>query len=80
MAETFEKLRDVLVDLLGVEPSEVTMESDLIADLHMDSLDRVEAIILVEDELSILIDDDEADKVVTVSDAVDLVNKALKAA
>ncbi|MDH0126651.1 acyl carrier protein [Brucella intermedia GD04153] len=70
MATVFERIRNVLVELLGVETSAVTLESTFVGDLGCDSLDLVELVIAIEDEFNVEICDDEAELIVTVSDAV----------
>ena len=66
----FEKVKEIVVEQLGVEEDEVTMESSFIDDLGADSLDIVELIMALEDELDMEIPDDEAEKFVTVGDVV----------
>ncbi len=75
MATVFERVRNILVELLGVEPDEVTPESSFIGDLGCDSLDLVELVIVFEDEFNIQVCDDEAERIVTVSDAVRAVER-----
>ncbi|MDH0127125.1 acyl carrier protein [Brucella intermedia GD04153] len=75
MATVFERIRNILVELLGVEPDEVTPESSFIGDLGCDSLDLVELVIVFEDEFNIQVCDDEAERIVTVSDAVKAVER-----
>lgn len=69
------KVRAIIVDKNGVEASEVTDTAHFENDLGMDSLDRVELLMEVEKEFSISIPDDEAEKVYTLSDCVELVDK-----
>lgn len=80
MASTFERFRDLIVELAGVDTQQVSLEASLVDDLGLDSLDEVEVLIAVEDEFSVLIDDDEVEKIITVSDAVTLIDKARRAA
>ena len=72
MAEnsTFERVRAIIVDQLGVDSSEVTMEANFRDDLEADSLDLVELIMAFEEEFGGEINDDDAQKIVTVGDAV----------
>ena len=67
----FEKVKEIIVDQLGVEPDEVTLESSFIDDLDADSLDIVELIMAFEDEFDMEIPDEEAEKIKVVKDVVD---------
>jgi acyl carrier protein len=67
---TFERVRAIIVDQLGVDPSEVTMEANFRDDLEADSLDLVELIMAFEEEFCGEINDDDAQKITTVGDAV----------
>jgi acyl carrier protein len=67
---TFERVRAIIVDQLGVDPSEVTMEANFRDDLDADSLDLVELIMAFEEEFGGEINDDDAQKITTVGDAV----------
>ena len=66
----FEKLRDIIVEVLNVDETEVTMESTFIDDLGADSLDVFQIIMGIEEEFDIEIPNEEAEKIVTVGDAV----------
>jgi acyl carrier protein len=70
MATTFERVRDIIVDQLGVEPEEVSMEAKFRDDLEADSLDLVELIMRFEEEFGGDISDEQAQKIVSVGDAV----------
>ncbi len=63
--ENFDKLKEILVDVLGVNEDDVKLESKFVDDLGADSLDLVELIMAFEDKFSIEISDEEADKMVT---------------
>lgn len=76
MKTTFERVRDIIVDQLGVEPSEVTMEANFRDDLEADSLDLVELIMAFEEEFGGEISDEEAQKILTVGDAVTYLDSA----
>lgn len=65
------KVKEIIVEELGVEESEVTMEASFIEDLGADSLDTVELIMKFEEEFEIDIADDEAEKLTTVGKAID---------
>lgn len=67
----FEKIRDIIVEQLGVDPNEVTMESSFIDDLGADSLDIVELIMALEEEFDVEIPDEDAEKIKTVGDVVE---------
>ena len=73
----FEKLRDIIVDVLNVDETEVTMESTFIDDLGADSLDVFQIIMGIEEEFDIEIPNEEAEKIVTVGDAVEQIKKAV---
>lgn len=68
--DIFEKVKEITVDQLGVEEEDVTMEASFIEDLEADSLDIVELMMELEEEFEIEIPDEDAEKIVTVADAV----------
>lgn len=65
-----EKVKQIIVDELGVEESEVTANARFIDDLGADSLDNVELVMRFEEEFGIEIPDEEAEKIVSVRDAI----------
>ena len=67
---TFDKVRDIVVEQLGVEADEVALESTFIDDLGADSLDIVELIMAFEEEFNIEIPDEAAEKIKSVQDVV----------
>jgi len=69
----FEKVKKIIVEQLGVEEDDITMESSFIDDLGADSLDIVELIMALEEEFEIEIPDSEAEKIATVGDAVEFI-------
>ncbi len=69
----FEKIREVLVEQLGVEESAVSMDTAFVDDLGADSLDVVELIMALEEAFDMEIPDTEAEKIVTVKDAVEYI-------
>ena len=71
--EIFDKVKKIIVDKLGVAEANITLESSFIDDLGADSLDIVELIMALEEEFDIEIPDEDAEKVVTVSDVVDYI-------
>ena len=72
---TFEKVRDIVVEQLGVDEEHVTLEATFIDDLGADSLDIVELIMAFEEEFNIEIPDEAAEKIKTVQDVVDYIEK-----
>lgn len=76
MAEIQSKVIEIIVDKLGVDASEVTLESNFTNDLGADSLDTVELIMEFEKEFNIAIPDDQAEKIATVGDAITFINDA----
>jgi acyl carrier protein len=78
MAEAQSKVIAIIVDKLGVEESEITMESNFTNDLGADSLDTVELIMEFEKEFNIAIPDDQAEKIATVGDAVKYIEENVK--
>lgn len=73
-----EKVRQIIVDQLGVEPSEVTPAASFVDDLGADSLDRVELIMALEETFGLEIPDEEAEKISTVQNAIDYIQKNAK--
>ena len=71
---TFDKVKDVVLDKLGVEESQITMEASFMDDLGADSLDTVELIMELEEEFGIEIPDEDAEKITTVSAAVNYID------
>jgi acyl carrier protein len=70
MSEIAEKVTSIIVDKLGVDPKEVTLEASFANDLGADSLDTVELIMEFEKEFNLSIPDEAAEKITTVGDAV----------
>ncbi|MBB6175829.1 acyl carrier protein [Anoxybacillus tengchongensis] len=77
MADVLERVTKIIVDRLGVEESQVTLESSFKEDLGADSLDVVELVMELEDEFDMEISDEEAEKIVTVGDAVNYIQSRL---
>ena len=76
MATTFEKVKKIIVEQLGVEENEVTTEASITEDLGADSLDQVELVMAFETEFGIDIPDEEAEKIKTVGDAVSKIDSS----
>jgi len=70
MSATFDKVKKIIVEQLGVDEDEVTPEASITDDLGADSLDQVELVMAFETEFNIDIPDEEAEKIKTVGDAV----------
>lgn len=66
----FEKIREIIADKLSINEDEITMDSAFLEDLNADSLDIVELIMALEDELDMEIPDEDAEGFVTVGDVV----------
>ena len=73
--EVFDKVKEIIVEQLGVAETSVTLEASFIDDLGADSLDIVELIMALEEEFDIEIPDGDAEKVVTVGDVVDYIKE-----
>ncbi|MDE2483100.1 MAG: acyl carrier protein [bacterium] len=73
---TFDKVKKIIVEQLGVDESEVTLEASITDDLGADSLDQVELVMAFETEFNIDIPDEEAEKIKTVGDAVSRIDSA----
>ena len=72
----FEKLQEIIADVLNVQREEIRPETTFVDDLGADSLDIFQIIMGIEEEFDIEIDNEEAEKSVTVQDAVDQIKKA----
>ena len=78
MPSVEEKVKQIVVDQLGVEESEVSLSSSFVDDLGADSLDRVELVMAMEEAFAVEITDEQAEKIATVQDAVDYIQKNAK--
>ncbi len=76
---TFDKVKEIVVEQLGVDENEVNITSTFIDDLGADSLDIVELIMAFEEEFNVEIPDDVAENIKTVQDAVDHIEAAREA-
>lgn len=70
-----DKVKKIVVEHLGAEESKVTPQASFIEDLHADSLDTVELIMAFEEAFSVDIPEDAAEKISTVGDAIEYINK-----
>ncbi|MBL7170650.1 MAG: acyl carrier protein [Candidatus Omnitrophica bacterium] len=70
-----DKVRKIIVDQLGVSQEEVTLEASFIDDLGADSLDTVELVMALEEEFDMEIPDEDAEKIITVGDAIEYIEK-----
>lgn len=71
--EVYNKVKDIIVEQLGVAETAITLEASFIDDLGADSLDIVELIMALEEEFDLEIPDSDAEKVVTVNDVVEYI-------
>ena len=78
MSEIGERVKKIVVEHLGVEPEKVVDSASFIDDLGADSLDTVELVMAFEEEFSIEIPDDAAEKIQTVGDAISFINSNAK--
>ena len=79
MEINFENVRDIIVETLGCEAEQVTLEASLSDDLGADSLDIFQIVMGIEEEFDIEIANEEAEHIVTVSDAVEEIKNAVNA-
>ena len=71
----FDKIREIVADKLNISEDEITMDSAFLEDLNADSLDIVELIMALEEEFDMEIPEAEAEKIITVGDAVEYIQK-----
>ena len=74
----FEKLKAIIADVLNLDENDIHMDSTFVDDLGADSLDVFQIIMGIEEEFDIEIDNEEAEKITTVQDAVDQIKKAVE--
>lgn len=74
MASVEERVKKIIVEQLGVKEEEVTNAASFVDDLGADSLDTVELVMALEEEFGVEIQDEEAEKITTVQEAVDYIN------
>ena len=73
MADNFDRVKRIIIDRLGVDESEVTLEASFKDDLGADSLDVVELVMELEDEFDMEISDEDAEKITTVGEVVNYI-------
>ncbi len=76
MASVEQRVIDIVAEQLGVEKEKINRDSNFVNDLGADSLDTVELVMELEEEFEINIPDDAADKILTVGQAIDHIEKA----
>ncbi len=74
--EIFNKIKELIVDQLGVDEASISMDSSFVDDLNADSLDMVELVMAMEQEFDVSVPDEVAEKVGTVGDAVEYIAKS----
>ena len=74
----FEKLKKIIAEVLNVDEDEITMDTTFVDDLGADSLDVFQIIMGIEEEFDIEIENEEAEKITTVQDAVEQIKKAVE--
>jgi acyl carrier protein len=75
MSDIADKIKRIVVEHLGVDEAKVTPEASFIDDLGADSLDTVELVMAFEEEFDVEIPEDAAEKIATVKDAIDYIEK-----
>ncbi len=73
----FEKLKEIIIDVLNVSENDITMETTFVDDLGADSLDVFQIIMGIEEAFEIEIENEDAEKIVTVGDAVEQIKNAV---
>lgn len=77
MSEHYDKVKEIIIDKLGIDAEKITLEAKFIDDLGADSLDTVELIMQFEEEFGIEIPDDEAESLLSVGQAIDYITNKL---
>lgn len=70
---TFDKIKEMLVEKLGIAEDKITLESEIVKDLGADSLDLVEMLLSLEENFGITISDEQTESIKTVKDIVDII-------
>ena len=76
--KVFDKIKKIIVEQLGIDEDKVTTDASFIDDLGADSLDMVELIMAIEEEFEIEVPEEEAENIVTVSDAINYISAKTK--
>ena len=71
---TFEKVRNMLVEKLGIAEDKITLESEIIKDLGADSLDLVEMLLSLEENFGVTVSDEQTETIKSVKDIVDIID------
>jgi acyl carrier protein len=77
MADIIERVKKIIIEQLDVAAEDVVSAASFVDDLGADSLDQVELIMAMEEEFNVSISDEDAEKIATVQDAIDYIQKAL---
>ncbi len=77
MASVAERVKEITVEQLGVDPAQVTEGASFVNDLGADSLDTVELVMALEEEFGLEIPDEEAEKITTVGEAIEYIQNKL---
>ncbi len=75
MSATFDRVQAIIAEQLGVDAEKVTPDAEFVQDLNADSLDLVELIMSLEEEFGVEISDEDAEKIVKVSDAMEYIDE-----
>jgi acyl carrier protein len=75
--DIFDRVQDIVAQQLGVDKNQVTKEANFADDLGADSLDTVELVMAIEEEFSIEIPDEDAEKIATLGQAIEFIQKAV---
>jgi acyl carrier protein len=75
VSAVYDRLQAIVAEQLGVEPEKITPDAEFIQDLNADSLDMVELVMSLEEEFGVEISDEEVEKIVKVSDAVEYIEE-----
>jgi acyl carrier protein len=78
MSDVTQKVKDIIIEQLGVNPEEVTVEASFIDDLGADSLDTVELVMALEEGFDIEVPDEDAEKLTTVGAAIKYIEENAK--
>jgi acyl carrier protein len=77
MSSIEQRVKEIIIEQLGVDPEQVTNEASFVDDLGADSLDTVELVMALEEEFGLEIPDEDAEKISTVGEAVEYIEKNL---